>query len=70
MAPGLTDATSVWSPLLAEAVPGLAQHFALAAEAKVASDTPMIKFLGQSLKGEAAGGDLAAPEAVAELLSK
>lgn len=65
----LTDATSIWSPAVDEMVPGLKQHFALAAEAGVVSDVPIVAFLKQHMLG-APAAPLAAEGATAELLSK
>merc|ERR1719230_1138512 len=45
----LTDATSIWSPEVDAMAPGLKQHFALAAEAGVVSDAPLVAFLKQHL---------------------
>ena len=64
----LTDATSIWSPAIDEQVPGIKQHFALAAETGVVSDVPILAFLGKVFGG--ADAPLAAPEAVAESLAK
>ena len=64
----LTDATSIWSPAIDEQVPGIKQHFALAAEKGVVSDVPILAFLGKVFGG--ADAPLAAPEAVAESLAK
>ena len=64
----LTDATSIWSPAIDEQVPGLKQHFALSSEKGVVSDVPILAFLGKVFGG--ADAPLAAPEAVAELLTK
>lgn len=47
----LTDETSIWSPAVNDMLPGVAQHFALAAERGVVSDAPIIAFLNQHLKG-------------------
>ncbi len=47
----LTDETSIWSPAANEQLPGIAQHFALAAERNVVSDAPAIAFLNQYVKG-------------------
>merc|ERR1719473_284896 len=65
----LTDETSIWSPGVDEMLPGIAQHFALAAERGVVSDTPIVAFLDQHLKG-AGAAPLAAEAAVAEQLAK
>jgi len=47
----LTDETSIWSPAVNDMLPGIAQHFALAAERGVVSDKPIVAFLDQHLKG-------------------
>ena len=66
--PPPTTMTSIWSPAIDEQVPGIKQHFALAAEKGVVSDVPILAFLGKVFGG--ADAPLAAPEAVAELLAK
>jgi len=65
----LTDETSIWSPAVNDMMPGLAQHFALAAERGVVSDAPIVAFLDHHLKG-AATAPLAAEASIAEQKSK
>jgi len=65
----LTDETSIWSPLVNEMLPGIAQHFALACERGVVSDVPIITFLDQHLKG-AASAPLAPDGDIAEQMAK
>jgi len=65
----LTDETSIWSPAMTEMVPGLAQHFALAAERVVVSDAPIVAFLNHHLKG-ATAAPLAEESAIAEQMAK
>lgn len=65
----LTDETSIWSPAASEMLPGIAQHFALAAERRVVSDAPIVAFLDRHLKG-AAAAPLAADAAMAECMAK
>lgn len=47
----LTDETSIWPAAMADEVPGLAQHFGLAAERGVVSDAPLLGFLGAQMLG-------------------
>jgi len=56
----LTSETSIWKAAMKDMVPGLAQHFALAAERKLVSDAPIIAFLDEHLKGKATA-ELAPP---------
>lgn len=65
----LTEETSIWSLAVNDMLPGIAQHFALAAERKVVSDAPIVAFLDRHLKG-AAAAPLAAEEDVAEQKAK
>ena len=65
----LTDATSIWSSNADEMMPGLAQHFALAAERNVVSDIPVIAFLDHYLK-DIESAPLASAESIFELRSK
>jgi len=65
----LTDETSIWSPAVNEMLPGITQHFALAAERKVVSDAPIVAFLDHHLKG-ATAVPLAAEADVAEQVDK
>lgn len=46
----LTEETSVWSLAANDMLPGIAQHFALAAEKKVVSDLPIIAFMNEHIK--------------------
>ena len=65
----LTDATSIWSLSVTEMMPGLAQHFALAAEEGVVSDVPTVAFLNRHLK-DIEIKSLASPESVFEQKDK
>ena len=51
----LTEETSIWSQAIAGAMPGLAQHFALATEKGVVADAPMVAFMDHHLKNKELG---------------
>lgn len=65
----LSEETSTWSAAIDELLPGLRQHFALAAERGLVSDAPILAFLNQHLKG-AANAPLASAASVAEVETK
>ena len=62
------EATGIWSLAVAEGLPGLKAHCALATEKGVVSDAPTASFLTKILGGvklDPVGSPLAAPEALA-----
>lgn len=68
----LTNKTSAWGPGTNDMMPGIRQHFALAAEAKTVSAEPVLKFLDVTFKGKdkAAGMSMAPEGSIAEVYTK